>query len=186
MHVHTEIRPNVWWSELTGHSSLSAASRRHFSVVETATCRQSHPRSRQCRLAWFETSCLPHLLRNRITDGGEIVSLRRLTSCPPLLKVGFLVLVSVRSWLTEARHCGWKEQVSWKFHLAHRGFNQRPYGCNIALQLTALIQSEMFFFSNKMSTYIRCEGFTAVAMKNGVFWDVTLCCICKNRHFGGA
>jgi hypothetical protein len=28
----------------------------------------------------------------------------------------------------------------------------------------------------------RFEGFTAVTMKNGVFWDVTPCGSCKNRH----
>jgi hypothetical protein len=27
--------------------------------------------------------------------------------------------------------------------------------------------------------------YTRVHMKNGVFWDVTLCCSCKNRSFGG-
>jgi hypothetical protein len=27
--------------------------------------------------------------------------------------------------------------------------------------------------------------FTAVTMKNGVFWDVTSCGSCKNRRFGG-
>jgi hypothetical protein len=32
---------------------------------------------------------------------------------------------------------------------------------------------------------IRFEVFTAVTMKNGVFWDVTLCGSCNNRHFGG-
>jgi hypothetical protein len=26
---------------------------------------------------------------------------------------------------------------------------------------------------------------TAVTMKNGVFWDVTLCGTCKNRRFAG-
>jgi hypothetical protein len=29
------------------------------------------------------------------------------------------------------------------------------------------------------------EVFTAVAMKNCVFWDVTRCGSCKNRRFGG-
>jgi hypothetical protein len=29
------------------------------------------------------------------------------------------------------------------------------------------------------------EVFTAVTMKNGVFWDVTTCGSCKNRRFGG-
>jgi hypothetical protein len=33
--------------------------------------------------------------------------------------------------------------------------------------------------------YVRFEDFTAVAMKNGVFWDVTPCGSCKNRRFGG-
>jgi hypothetical protein len=31
----------------------------------------------------------------------------------------------------------------------------------------------------------RFEVFTAVTVKNGVFWDVTPCGSCKNRHFGG-
>jgi hypothetical protein len=32
---------------------------------------------------------------------------------------------------------------------------------------------------------VRFEVFTAVAMKNGVFWDVTPWGSCKNRRFGG-
>jgi hypothetical protein len=32
---------------------------------------------------------------------------------------------------------------------------------------------------------VRFEVFTAVAMKNGVLWDVTPCGSCKNRSFGG-
>jgi hypothetical protein len=32
---------------------------------------------------------------------------------------------------------------------------------------------------------VRSEVFTAVTMKNGVFWDVTPCGLCKNRRFGG-
>jgi hypothetical protein len=32
---------------------------------------------------------------------------------------------------------------------------------------------------------VRYEVFTAVTMKNGVFWDVTLCGSCRNRRFGG-
>jgi hypothetical protein len=31
---------------------------------------------------------------------------------------------------------------------------------------------------------LRFEVFTAVTMKNGVFWVVTLCGYCKNRRFG--
>jgi hypothetical protein len=33
--------------------------------------------------------------------------------------------------------------------------------------------------------YVRFEVFTAVTMKNGVFWDVTPCSSCKNRRFVG-
>jgi hypothetical protein len=32
---------------------------------------------------------------------------------------------------------------------------------------------------------VRFEVFTAVTMKNGVFWVVTPCGSCKNRCFGG-
>jgi hypothetical protein len=32
---------------------------------------------------------------------------------------------------------------------------------------------------------VRFEVFTAVTMKNGVFWDVTPCGSCKDRRFGG-
>jgi hypothetical protein len=33
------------------------------------------------------------------------------------------------------------------------------------------------------SLYVRFEVFTAVTMKNGVFWDFTPCGSCKNRRF---
>jgi hypothetical protein len=32
---------------------------------------------------------------------------------------------------------------------------------------------------------VRFEAFTAVTMKNAVFWDVTPCGSCENRRFGG-
>jgi hypothetical protein len=32
--------------------------------------------------------------------------------------------------------------------------------------------------------YVRFEVFTAMTMKNGVFWGVTPCVSCKNRRFG--
>jgi hypothetical protein len=34
---------------------------------------------------------------------------------------------------------------------------------------------------NKMLVLVRFEDFTAVTMKNGVFWDVTPCGSCKNN-----
>jgi hypothetical protein len=33
--------------------------------------------------------------------------------------------------------------------------------------------------------YVRFEVFTAVTMKNAVFWDVASCRSCVNRRFGG-
>jgi hypothetical protein len=33
--------------------------------------------------------------------------------------------------------------------------------------------------------YVRFKVFTAVTMKNGIFWDVTPCVPCNNRRFGG-
>jgi pentatricopeptide repeat protein len=32
---------------------------------------------------------------------------------------------------------------------------------------------------------VRSEDFTALTMKNAVFWNVMLCGSCKNRRFGG-
>jgi hypothetical protein len=40
-------------------------------------------------------------------------------------------------------------------------------------------------FQRKILPPVRFEVFTAVTMKNGVFWDVTPCGSCKNRRFGG-
>jgi hypothetical protein len=33
--------------------------------------------------------------------------------------------------------------------------------------------------------YVRVEVFTAVTIKNAVFWNITPCGSCKNRRFGG-
>jgi hypothetical protein len=38
---------------------------------------------------------------------------------------------------------------------------------------------------NQGTRYVRFEVFTAVTMKNGVFWVVTPCGSCKNQPFGG-
>jgi hypothetical protein len=36
----------------------------------------------------------------------------------------------------------------------------------------------------KNFNFVRFEAFTAVTMKNVVFWDVALCRSCVNRRFG--
>jgi hypothetical protein len=41
------------------------------------------------------------------------------------------------------------------------------------------------FFLRKVTTFVRFEVFTAVTMKNAVFWDVAPCRYCVNLRFGG-
>jgi hypothetical protein len=36
-----------------------------------------------------------------------------------------------------------------------------------------------------LNSFVRFEIFTALTMKNGVFWDVTPCGSCNKRRFGG-
>jgi hypothetical protein len=55
-----------------------------------------------------------------------------------------------------------------------------------AFQKYSRILSKMIFCRIKSAhNVVRFEVFTAVTMKNGVFWDVTPCGSCKNRRFGG-
>jgi hypothetical protein len=48
-----------------------------------------------------------------------------------------------------------------------------------ARKVDSYVQMERIWF------VVRFEVFTAVTMKNGVFWVVTSCGSCKNRRFGG-
>jgi hypothetical protein len=41
------------------------------------------------------------------------------------------------------------------------------------------------FIKENLKIHIRFEVFTAVFMKNAVFWDVIPCGSCKNRRFDG-
>jgi hypothetical protein len=74
---------------------------------------------------------------------------------------------------------------------------QKPVTC-LTLQFNALLpkaaawnktvemeQSLDHLVENNYCRYVRFEAFTAVTMKNGVFWDVTPSGFCKNRRFGG-
>jgi hypothetical protein len=58
-------------------------------------------------------------------------------------------------------------------------------GSQMALRLLALHNGGALLLRNILNFYVRFQVFTAVAMKNGVFWDVTPCGSCKNRRFGG-
>jgi hypothetical protein len=39
------------------------------------------------------------------------------------------------------------------------------------------------FIPGTIATYVRSEVFTAVTMKNAVFWDVAPCISCVNRRY---
>jgi hypothetical protein len=43
----------------------------------------------------------------------------------------------------------------------------------------------MFEIQNSFPHCVRFEVFTAVTMKNAIFWDVALCRACVNQRFGG-
>jgi hypothetical protein len=49
-----------------------------------------------------------------------------------------------------------------------------------SLQEKAPIKTRAEKFHVEWKRVLRCEVFMAVTMKNGVFWDVTLCASCKN------
>jgi hypothetical protein len=63
--------------------------------------------------------------------------------------------------------------------------------CSTVLHATGLSKHYTNWFPFKsflrqtLYVSLRFEVFTAVTMKNGVFWDVTHCDSCKKRRFGG-
>jgi hypothetical protein len=63
--------------------------------------------------------------------------------------------------------------LAWK-HNCHTSWNYTP---------THFIKNLNYTLENIFIA--RFEVFTAVTMKNCVFWDVTPCGSCKNRLFGG-
>jgi hypothetical protein len=57
---------------------------------------------------------------------------------------------------------------------------------SISSSETSALNTAFFIVTDvKTSNQVRFEVFTAVTMKNGVFWDVTSCGSCKNRRFRG-
>jgi hypothetical protein len=67
------------------------------------------------------------------------------------------------------------EQNILKWQLLHQFQQQLLIPCNRICS----------YFSPTKRYVVRFEVFTAVTMKNGVFWVVTTCGSCKNRRFGG-
>jgi hypothetical protein len=55
------------------------------------------------------------------------------------------------------------------------------YSLRVCIQYTVDVKLER----GSLQMYVRFEFFTAVPMKNAVFWDVALCRSCVNRRFGG-
>jgi hypothetical protein len=57
----------------------------------------------------------------------------------------------------------------------------------MVVKILNYIKINIFLHANLklVERYVRFEVFTAVTMKNGVFWDVMPCGSCKNRRFGG-
>jgi hypothetical protein len=53
-----------------------------------------------------------------------------------------------------------------------------------SLETSVLARTTRLIISENDILHVRFEVFTAVTMKNGVFWDVTPCGSCKNRRFG--
>jgi hypothetical protein len=53
------------------------------------------------------------------------------------------------------------------------------------INITFLSLRKQTLCVKKESINVRFEVFTAVTMKNGIFWVVTPCGSCKNRRFGG-
>jgi hypothetical protein len=60
-----------------------------------------------------------------------------------------------------------------------------------ALEIICYNEVEMWYLRSScylhkaINRLLRFEIFTAVTMKNGVFWDVTPCGSCKKGRFGG-
>jgi hypothetical protein len=67
------------------------------------------------------------------------------------------------------------------------GINQKLSGPDVYESKSSAkeVSCEIILLMTNMHLLVRFEVFTAVTIKNGVFWDVTQCGSCKNRRFGG-
>jgi hypothetical protein len=68
-----------------------------------------------------------------------------------------------------------------------RTLSQLMQCCRMVLRCAFVEIPEVWKCALKMNIIwaVRFEVFTAVTMKNGVFWVVTPCGSCKNQRFGG-
>jgi hypothetical protein len=99
------------------------------------------------------------------------------------------------NWRTEKNY----KNLSQDSHCLNKDFNLAPLKYKLQALLpepicTLLKEDHMhmhvctyiFLLKAERASYlVRFEAFTAVTMKNVVFWDVALCRSCVNRRFGG-
>jgi hypothetical protein len=103
---------------------------------------------------------IPHCLDNWLRDDGEVSLKRRPRSSPQ------------KHFISA---CG--SNFSYRIGKPHDLV--RPEGLGKLIKIIHLIGAQTHDIP------VRFEVFTAVTMKNGVFWVVTPCGSCKNRRFGG-
>jgi hypothetical protein len=51
--------------------------------------------------------------------------------------------------------------------------------------MSRIVTVLLIYYNTNLQIVVRFEVFTAVTMKNSVFWDVTPCGSFKNKRFGG-
>jgi hypothetical protein len=106
-------------------------------------------------------------------------------------KTVFFIVTDVKtSILTVLPSKGGQSSHSTKQQLASYEYISKAtyiYTREISLQETfSRVRREVYTCCEPKGLRVeRLVVFTAVAMKNGVFWDVTPCNCCKNRRFGG-
>jgi hypothetical protein len=91
-------------------------------------------------------------------------------------------IITVVGTLKEGRSTFWKVIVSVIVSYSDPVQRQSLLPCR---RVTFLPRDAKFTDYGGIFEYVIFKVFTAVAMKNGVFWDVAPCGSCKNRRFGG-
>jgi hypothetical protein len=81
--------------------------------------------------------------------------------------------------------------VSWAEHVARIGEKRNMYRLLVRKPegkrpLGRLLELSEVWFKHKSWKYVSIVwSFMAVTMNNAIFWTMTPCGFCKNRHFGG-
>jgi hypothetical protein len=91
-----------------------------------------------------------------------------------------------KSWHTDEAKCAWRRAQAARNRLCkkcmqnfERNSQRLDWLRNPDIDATICWNAELCL------NYVRFEFFTAVTMKNTVFWDLMPCGSCKNRRFGG-